>query len=291
MEAISYAGHLRLNNLTIIYDNNQITCDSSVDLTNTEDVNAKFRACGWNVIDVQNGNYDIEGIIHALQLAKPSTDKPTFINVPTIIGLGSAVAGNATAYGAAFGTKDVAAMKKAYDFDPEENFCIPQAVRDFFAPIAKRGNRLVPQWEDLVSDYTSAYPELAAELKTRLTGALPKDWQSTIPKSFLVAATPTRASNGLVLNPLTEKYRSFMVGTADLVPLVYLKYPTGAPLNPPNLAPISGSKGSYADRFLHYGMREHAMASTSNGLAAYHRHPYKYNANEAPGQAIIPITS
>lgn len=291
LEAISYAGHLKLNNLTVIYDNNQITCDGSVDLTNTEDVNAKFRACGWNVIDVPNGNYDVEAIINALQLAKRSTDKPTFINVPTIIGLGSAVAGNATAHGAAFGAKDVAAMKQAYDFDPEQHFHIPEAVRNFFAPISKRGHRLVSQWESFVADYTSAYPELAAEFQLRLTGSLPKDWQSTFPKSFPDTPTPTRASNGLVLNPLTSRYPSFMVGTADLVPSVYLKYPTGAPLNPPSLTPVSGPKGSYADRFLHYGIREHAMASISNGLAAYHRHPHKHNATEQPGQAIIPITS
>lgn len=291
LEAISYAGHLKLNNLTVMYDNNQITCDGSVDLTNTEDVNAKFRACGWNVIDVPNGSYDIEGIIHALHLAKRSTDKPTFINIPTVIGLGSAVAGNAIAHGAAFGAKDVAAMKKAYEFSPEEYFHIPQAVRDFFAPVPKRGDRLVAQWEDLLSEYTDAHPELAAEFKMRLTGALPKDWKSTIPTSFSDVAMPTRASNGFVLNPLAEKYKSFMVGTADLVPSVYLKYPTGAPLNPPNLTPISGPKGSYADRFLHFGIREHAMASISNGLAAYHRHPHKHNSSEAPGQAIIPITS
>lgn len=96
LEAISFAGHLKLNNLTIIYDNNAITCDGSVDLTNSEDVNQKMRACGWNVIDIHDGSYDIHGIVNALQRARASTEKPTFINVRTIIGLGSAVAGTAS---------------------------------------------------------------------------------------------------------------------------------------------------------------------------------------------------
>lgn len=103
LEAISFAGHLKLNNLTIIYDNNQVTCDGSVDLTNTEDVNAKMRACGWDVIDIEDGCFDIEGLVQALDKARAATSKPTFINVRTIIGIGSAVAGDATAHGAAFG--------------------------------------------------------------------------------------------------------------------------------------------------------------------------------------------
>lgn len=112
LEAISFAGHLKLNNLTIIYDNNQVTCDGSVDLTNTEDINGKMRACGWHVIDIEDGCFDIEGLVKALNQARASTDKPTFINVRTIIGLGSAVAGDAVAHGAAFGAADIANMKK-----------------------------------------------------------------------------------------------------------------------------------------------------------------------------------
>lgn len=92
LEAISFAGHLKLNNLTIIYDNNQITCDGSVDLTNSEDVNAKMRACGWDVIDIFDGYFDVNGIISALQRARNSPSNPTFVNIRTIIGLGNAVA-------------------------------------------------------------------------------------------------------------------------------------------------------------------------------------------------------
>lgn len=174
LEAISFAGHLKLNNLTIIYDNNQITCDGSVDLTNTEDVNAKMRACGWDVIDIQDGCFDIEGIVHALNKARDSTDKPTFINVRTVIGLGSAVAGNAVAHGAAFGAADVSNMKKLYNFDPEEQFVISETVRKFFADIPSKGQELVQSWETKVQQYESKYPELGAEFGVEWRAAFQK---------------------------------------------------------------------------------------------------------------------
>lgn len=168
LEAISLAGHLKLNNLTVIYDNNQITCDGSVDLTNTEDINGKMRACGWNVIDIEDGCFDIEGLIQALNKGRASTDKPTFINVRTVIGVGSAVAGNAVAHGAAFGKEDVANMKKMYGFNPEESFVISDDVRNFFAETVPRGQELVQAWEKKVKDYETNYPELGAEFRSTL---------------------------------------------------------------------------------------------------------------------------
>lgn len=105
LEAISLAGHWRLNNLTVIYDNNQITCDGSVDITCNDDVNEKMKASGWNVIDVLDGSNSIPEIVRALVTARASTDKPTFINIRTVIGVGSKSAGDAKAHGAAFGAE------------------------------------------------------------------------------------------------------------------------------------------------------------------------------------------
>jgi dihydroxyacetone synthase len=224
LEAISFAGHLKLNNLTIIYDNNQVTCDGSVDLTNTEDVNAKMRACGWHVIDVEDGCFDIGGIVDALNRARASTDKPTFINVRTIIGLGSAVAGDAVAHGAAFGAADVANMKKAYGFNPEEHFVISDSVREFFADIPPRGEKLVHAWEAKVHEYETQFPELGAEFRRRIQGQLPEDWQGLIPSSFPEQPTATRKSSGLVFNPIAEKVKNFVVGTADLTPSVNMTW-------------------------------------------------------------------
>lgn len=114
LEAIQLAGHWKLNNLVVIYDNNQITCDGSVDLCNTEDFNAKMRACGWEVLEVEDGCYDIEGLVETLLQAKASTEKPTFIMVHTVIGVGSTVAGDAKAHGAVYGAEGVKSIKTAF---------------------------------------------------------------------------------------------------------------------------------------------------------------------------------
>lgn len=220
LEAISFAGHLRLNNLTLIYDNNQITCDGSVDLTNTEDINAKMKACGWDVIDIEDGCFDIEGIVDALNKARASTDKPTFINVRTVIGLGAAVAGQADAHGAAFGAADVANMKRLYGFDPEKHFVISEQVRQFFAEIPARGQELVQEWEEKLQQYIATYPELGADFQRRIDGKLPGNWKELIPNSFPEQPTASRKSSGLVFNPIAEKVNNFVVGTADLSPSV-----------------------------------------------------------------------
>lgn len=223
-EAISLAGHWKLSNLTVIYDNNQITCDGSVDMTNTEDINARMQACGWETIDVEDGCFDIEGIVAALDQAKKCTDKPTFINIRTIIGVGSAVAGNAVAHGAPFKADDTKAMKKMYNFDPEQKFVIGQEVRDFFSDLPARGEKWVEEWQGLMNRYKEKHPELGQELERRMRGELPANLEDMIPKQFPDANTPSRKSSGLVFNPLAEKVNTFMVGTADLSPSVNLLY-------------------------------------------------------------------
>jgi dihydroxyacetone synthase len=295
LEAISLAGHLRLNNLTIIYDNNQVTCDGSVDLTNTEDINMKMRACGWDIIDIEDGCFDIEGLIQAMNKARAATAKPTFINVKTIIGLGSAVAGDATAHGAAFGAEDVASMKIAYDFDPEEHFVISEQVRKFFEDTPARGEEQVKLWEKTVREYEAKFPELGAEFRARIEGRLPKVWKDLIPTSFPDALTASRKSSGLIFNPIAEKVNNFVVGTADLTPSVNMAYegkvdfqhvsplscrcPACTDEMQPDLKTTCGINGNYSGRYIHYGVREHAMAGISNGLAAF-----------SP-QTFIPITS
>ena len=221
LEAISLAGHWKLNKLAIIYDNNQITCDGSVDLTNTEDVNGKMKACGWNVVDVVDGCYDVAGIVDALDAAK-SSDKPTFINVRTIIGIGSAVAGQAQAHGAAFGVEDVASIKRNFKMDPEAHFVIPTTVKEFFAPLVARGQSLEKEYKDLLDHYNEEYPELARNFALRRDGEMTGDWRSLIPKKddLPTKPTPSRKSAGMICNPLAENIDTFMVGTADLSPSV-----------------------------------------------------------------------
>jgi len=279
LEAISFAGHLKLNNLTIIYDNNQVTCDGSVDLTNSEDVNMKMQACGWNVIDIHDGCFDVDGIVKALQQARSSAHAPTFINVRTIIGLGSAVAGDALAHGAAFGDTDVATMKRAAGFDPDQHFVIPEAVRDFFASAKTRGQTVVDSYQSRLNKYARLYPDLAAEFQARREGELSSDWNSLIPSEFPQKPTATRASSGLVFNPIAAHVKSFMVGTADLSPSVNMIWKDKEDFQNPGHRSQCGINGSYKGRYIHYGIREHAMAAIANGLAAY-----------SPN-TIIPVTS
>lgn len=279
LEAISLAGHLKLNNLTVIYDNNQITCDGSVDLTNSEDVSAKMRACGWDVIEIEDGCFDIEGIVKALEKSKQSTEKPTFINVRTVIGVGSAVAGNAVAHGAALGKDDVAHMKKVYGFNPDEHFVVTDTVKQFFGECPTRGEKYVQEWNDLVAKYSDAHPELASEFKMRVKGELPANWKDLIPTSFPQKLTASRASSGLVFNPIAQALKTFMVGTADLSPSVNMIWPGKQDFQHPARQTSCGINGTYAGRYIHYGVREHAMCAIANGLAAF-----------APN-TIIPVTS
>lgn len=278
-EAISLAGHWRLNNLTVIYDNNQVTCDGSVDMTNTEDINARFLAANWNVIDVHDGCFDVDGIVAALNEAKACKDKPTLVNVRTIIGVGSAVAGKAVSHGAPFKHDDVQGMKKMYGFDPEQTFVIPTQVRDFFADLPTKGRQHVQAWDDLLSRYKRAHPKLAMEFSDRQQGSLPSNWQDLIPSSFPDTLTPSRKSSGLTFNPIAAQCPTFMIGTADLTPSVNLSFPNAIPFQNPDLRTTVGLDGSYSGRYIHYGVREHAMAAISNGLAAF-----------SPG-TIIPVTS
>ncbi|OOF92980.1 hypothetical protein ASPCADRAFT_7928 [Aspergillus carbonarius ITEM 5010] len=279
LEAISFAGHLKLNNLTVIYDNNQITCDGSVDLTNTEDINAKMRACGWDVIDIEDGCYDVEGIVQALEKARAAQDKPTFVNVRTVIGLDSKVEGMAAAHGAAFGALDVAEMKKKHGFNPDEHFVISDVTRKFFQDLPSRGELLLKQWNELLAQYTEKYPELGAEFQQRMRGELPSNWKDLIPSSFPQKPTATRASSGLVFNPIAKEIESFMVGTADLSPSVNMIWPGKVDFQHPDLRTTCNINGSYSGRYIHFGVREHAMCAISNGLAAF-----------APN-TFIPVTS
>jgi dihydroxyacetone synthase len=281
LEAISLAGHWRLNNLVVIYDNNQITCDGSVDLCNNEDVNAKMLACGWNVIDVEDGNYDIEGIVRALITAKNNKDKPTFINIRTVIGIGSKSAGDAKAHGAAFGAEDVANIKKTFGLDHTKHLQVSDEVYEFFRDAKTRGRQTEADWHRLLESYAAIYPELHAELALRMAGKLTDDWTKFLPtkEDLPTSPTPSRKSSGLMCNPLAQNIKNFMVGTADLSPSVNMIWKGKVDFQHPDLKTSCGINGNYSGRYIHWGIREHAMASISNGLAAFNK------------GTIIPVTS
>ncbi|KAF9729456.1 Dihydroxyacetone synthase 1 [Paraphaeosphaeria minitans] len=279
-EALSYAGHLKLNNNTVMYDNNQITCDGSVDLANTEDVNKKMETCGWEVVDVMDCVNNVEGIVAALEKGRdPKRTKTLFINVRSIIGVRSAVAGQAVSHGAPLGKDKVAAMKKTHGWDTQKVFHIPDKVKKFYEDNPARGEDYVREWDDLLVRYTKEHPDLAATFKDRMAGKLPSNWASMIPSALPSDPTPFRKSNSMVMSRIFAECPTFMVGTADLTPSVNVTWPDYKTFNAPDVTPTAGKKGSYKGRYLHYGIREHAMGAIANGLAAY-----------SP-RTIMPVTS
>lgn len=274
LEAIQLAGHWKLNNLCMMYDNNQITCDGTVDVVCSEDINAKMRACGWNVIDVEDGCFDIKGIVQALVQARANQDAPTFVNIRTVIGVGSQVQGNAKAHGAAYGEEDVKHIKKTFGLDPEEHFHLPKDIYDFFHEATGRGKRYEKDFADRLAAYKKAHPDSAADFHSRLQGKFLTDYKKYIPKKedLPTKTTPARKSAGMVCNALAKNLNAFMVGTADLTPSVNMTWEGCVDFQHPGLKTGCGLTGDYSGRYIHYGIREHAMTSIANGLAAYHPH-------------------
>ncbi|WPG99834.1 Hypothetical protein R9X50_00265400 [Acrodontium crateriforme] len=281
MEAIQLAGHWKLNNLCVMYDNNSITCDGSVDMCSSDDVNAKMRACGFEVFEVEHGNDNVESIVKALIAARASKDKPTFINIKTTIGYGSANAGLAGVHGAPLGKDDIIQIKRTFGLDVDQHLTVSQEVYDYFRGAVPRGKQLEKDWNSLLEKYTSTHPELSVEFKKRIAGEMTADWNELIPKKEDLPTTPTpsRKSAGAVCNPLAEKINTFMIGTADLTPSVNMAWNNKTDFQTPLLRTSCGINGAYTGRYIHWGIREHAMAAVSNGLAAFNK------------GTILPVTS
>jgi dihydroxyacetone synthase len=281
MEAIQLAGHWKLDNLCVIFDRNEITCDGSVDICQSDDINLKMKACGWEVLEVEDGNNDVESIVKALIRARAETEKPTFINVRTTIGVGSKAQGQASTHGADLGEEDVAFVKKSFGMDPAKTFDVSDEVYEYFREVVPRGQDLEKKWAQLRAGYAHEYPELAAEFDKRVRGEFLEDWTKMVPRleDFALEETPSRKAAGQVLQPIASKVGNFMVGTADLTPSVNMAWKGKVDFQSPKLRSVSGSDGSYHGRFIHWGIREHVMASASNGLAAFNK------------GTILPVTS
>ena len=273
LEAIQLAGHWKLNNLAVLYDNNQITCDGSVDVTCSEDINAKMRACGWSVIDVLDGSQDVEAVVQALTRARANTSQPTFVNVHTIIGIGSAVEGQAIAHGAPLGVEGVALVKTGCGMNTDDHFKIDPNVYVFFDDTIAKGQQHEAEFEDRLCRYEHAYPLLAEEFRLRINGEMRTDWRSLIPKRdcFPEDKISSRKSAALIIAALAKNINSIMVGTANLRASVNMTWDAHVSFQQPGLVTACGQSGDYTGRYMHCGIREHAMASIANGLAAYNR--------------------
>jgi len=258
-EASSLAGHLGLGNLVVLYDDNHITIDGETDLSFTEDVVARYRAYGWHVLEVADGDHDVAGIRHAIQEAKNVTDRPSLIKVRTTIGFGSKKAGTEGVHGSPLGEEDLANLKKQFGFDPTLKFHVPDEVRSFYGQSVARGQELEKKWQELFEAYAKKHPELASEFRRRVDGTLPDGWEDVLPLNKPGTEEATRKSSGVCLNKLAELLPEIVGGSADL--------------NPSTLTYMTCSKdfqkNSPEGRNIRFGVREHAMAAICNGIAAY----------------------
>jgi transketolase len=258
-EAASLAGHLKLGRLTLIYDDNRITIDGRTDLAFTEHVGRRFEAYGWHVQYVEDGN-DLEEIQRALEGAVAETERPSLIVMRTIIGWPAPTKRDTPeAHGAPLGENEVRATKELIGFDPDRHFEVPEEALATMREAVDRGARQRAEWEDRMDAYAGEYPALAAELRRRVTGALPAGWDEAIPQFTPESgALATRQASAKVLNALAPVLPELAGGSADLAGS------TGAEIKGAE-AYGPGSPG----RYFHWGVREHGMGAIMNGMAAH----------------------
>nr|XP_033510028.1 transketolase, chloroplastic-like isoform X2 [Nicotiana tomentosiformis] len=260
-EAASLAAHWKLHKLTLIYDDNHNTIDGSTDLTLSEDISARFEALGWNTITVDNTQGNIQAFKNALISAYSETKKPTFIRVKTRIGKLSKKEGTSKAHHGTFDEDDVKQMKQKVKWDDREPFyVIPMVYREMQAQ-TDLGGRLEEEWHSKLHYYQSKYPEEAAEFKLLLADGLLPGWESSLPKwSMSDPVDVTRGYSGKCLNALAKVLPGLIGGSADLASSnqAYLH----------NLGDFKQPDSPWG-RNIRYGVREHAMAGISNGLALH----------------------
>jgi transketolase len=260
-EAASLAGHLRLDDLCWIYDNNHITIEGKTRITFSEDVPARFRSYGWNVLGVGDANnlYQIEA---ALATFRETKGRPTLIVLDSHIGYGSPhKIDTAAAHGEPLGEEEVRLVKRAYGWPEDAKFLVPDGVREQFdAGIGRRGEEARERWERRFAAYTVSFPELATEIQQMQQRRLPASWDRNLP-SFPPdpKGIAGRDASGKVLNTLAQNVPWLLGGSADLAP------------SNKTLFTFKGAGDFEAEtpggRNLHFGIREHAMAAIVNGLS------------------------
>lgn len=254
-EAASLAGHLKLGKLVLLYDSNDISLDGPTSQAFTEDVKGKFEAYGWQHILVEDGN-DLEAIASAIEAAKAETEKPSIIEVKTIIGFGAEKQGTSAVHGAPLGAEGIAYAKKAYGWDYPE-FTVPDEVaRRFEVGIKFRGEEKENAWNSLFAKYEKEYPELAAEYKAAFAGeAETVDLEA----HELGSSVASRVSSQQAIQQLSAQLPNFWGGSADL----------SASNNTMVAAENDFQADNYAGRNIWFGVREFAMAAAMNGIALH----------------------
>ncbi|MFQ5889058.1 MAG: transketolase [Gemmatimonadota bacterium] len=260
-EAASIAGHLGLQKLTWIYDDNHITIEGSTELAYSDDVAGRFRAYGWHVQDLGEAANDLDALSAALAAGRAETERPSLIIVRSHIAYGSPnKQDTAAAHGAPLGEEEVALTKRFYGWPEDESFLVPARALEHMRRAVERGARLEAEWQARFAAYREAYPELAVRLEAAIGGALPEGWEEGLP-FFRPDDGPiaTRAASGKVLNVLAERIPWLLGGSADLAPSTKTRIEGSGDL----------ARGAYGNRNLRWGVREHGMCACSTGMALH----------------------
>jgi transketolase len=270
-EACALAGHQQLGSLIVVWDRNHISIEEDTDVAFTEDVPARFASYGWDVQSVdwtRTGNYveDIAELYAAIERAKAVTDKPSFIELRTIIGYPAPNKQNTGAvHGAKLGAEEVAATKELLGFDPAKSFFIDQQVLDHTRTLRERGAKAHEAWDQKMTAWRAANPE-AAELYDRLiAGQLPADYREAFPVFEAGSSLATRAASGKVINAIAGTFPELWGGSADLAGS-NLTTITGADSFNPVARTTDDWTGNPYGRVLHFGIREQAAAAIVNGI-------------------------
>jgi transketolase len=261
-EVASLAGFQRLGNLAVFYDDNRITIEGSTDLAFREDVGARFRAYGWNVLNVADGNTDLAGMAAAIEVAFAERERPTLVIVRTSIGFGSPnKQDTAEAHGAPLGEAEVALAKEQLGWPTSPDFLVPEDVLAHFREALPRGERAEREWRLKFAAYAAAFPALALEWERRMWGDLPEGWAGGIPAfSPDAGAVATRSASNKVLNGIAAKVPELAGGSADLAPSTETIMKDAGDFLP---------DASPGGRNFHFGVREHGMGTILNGMARH----------------------
>ncbi|HCQ8775877.1 TPA: transketolase [Enterococcus faecalis] len=254
-EASSMAGHMKLGKLIVLYDSNDISLDGPTSKAFTENVGARYEAYGWQHILVKDGN-DLDEIEAAIEAAKAETDKPTLIEVKTVIGYGAPKEGTSSVHGAPIGEEGITAAKAVYGWEYPD-FTVPEEVAARFKEtMIDEGQKAEEAWNEMFKNYEHAHPELAKQFKEAFANQLPEGWEQELPKYELGTSTASRVTSKETIQAISKVVPSFWGGSADL----------SASNNTMVAAEKDFEPGQYEGRNIWFGVREFAMAAAMNGI-------------------------
>jgi len=260
LEALSMAGHHKLGNLIVLYDDNNITIDGSTGLAFTEDIPTVVSGFGWHVQKVRDGDSDLVSLKQAIINARKVTDKPSMICVKTTIGYSSKKQGTAGVHGSPLGLDSLKALKQVVGFNSEETFYVPEKVRNEFAHIGERGNQKLSQWKKTLEEYAAQHADKAQKFDNFIHKRLPENWDKCLPDfTKQKPDLATRQCSALVLNAMAPVLENLVGGSADLTPSTLTFLDISKDFQP----------NSRDGRYIRFGVREHSMISICNGILYY----------------------